>query len=52
VSRINYTRFSKAPSIDFDEALDKITASAQKFNVDRVNQNDVAKSGGVGDEEP
>ena len=47
VSRINYTRFSKAPSIDFDEALDKISASAQKFNVDRVNQNDVARSGGA-----
>jgi ParB family chromosome partitioning protein len=52
VSRINYTRFSKAPSIDFDEAFDKITASAQKFNVDKVNQNDVAKSGGAPDEEP
>jgi ParB family transcriptional regulator, chromosome partitioning protein len=51
VSRINYTRFSKAPSIDFDEALDKISASAQKFNVDRVNQNDVAKSGGAPDDD-
>jgi ParB family transcriptional regulator, chromosome partitioning protein len=51
VSRINYTRFSKAPSIDFDEAFDKITASAQKFNVDRVKQDDVAKSGGAPDEE-
>ena len=51
VSRINYTRFSKAPSIDFDEALDKISASAQKFNVDRVHQNDVAKSGGAPDDD-
>jgi ParB family chromosome partitioning protein len=51
VSRVNYTRFSKAPSIDFDEAFDKITASAQKFNVDRVRQEDVAKSGGAPDEE-
>ena len=48
VARVNYTRFSKAESIDFDEALDKITASAQKFNVDRVNQQDVAKAGGGG----
>ena len=51
VSRINYTRFSKAPSIDFDEAFDKITASAQKFNVDRVKQEDVARSGGAADED-
>lgn len=46
VSRVNYTRFSKATSFDFDETLDKIIASAVKFNVDRVSQQDVAKSGG------
>jgi ParB family transcriptional regulator, chromosome partitioning protein len=46
VSRVNYTRFSKAPTFDFDEALDKIIASAQKFNVDKVKQDDVAKAGG------
>jgi ParB family chromosome partitioning protein len=48
VARVNYTRFSKATSFDFDEALDKIIASAQKFNTDRVNQQDVAKAGGGG----
>jgi ParB family chromosome partitioning protein len=46
VARVNYTRFSKATSFDFDATLDKIIASAQKFNVDRVNQQDVAKAGG------
>ena len=46
VSRVNYTRFSKATSFDFDEALDKIIASAAKFNVERIKQEDVAKSGG------
>jgi ParB family chromosome partitioning protein len=51
VSRVNYTRFSKATSFDFDEALDKIIASAAKFNVDRVRQEDVAKSGGAPDED-
>jgi ParB family chromosome partitioning protein len=52
VSRVNYTRFSTATSFDFDEALDRIVASAVKFNVDRVKQEDVAKSGGgPGDEE-
>jgi len=46
VARVNYTRFSKATSFDYDEALDKIIASAQKFNVDRVKQEDVSKVGG------
>jgi ParB family chromosome partitioning protein len=46
VARVNYTRFSKAMSFDFDETLDKIIASAQKFNVERVKQDDVAKAGG------
>jgi ParB family transcriptional regulator, chromosome partitioning protein len=46
VARVNYTRFSKADSFDFDEALDKIIASASKFNIDRIKQEDVAKTGG------
>jgi ParB family chromosome partitioning protein len=46
VSRVNYTRFSKAESFDYDETLDKIIASAQKFNVDRVKQEDVVRAGG------
>jgi ParB family chromosome partitioning protein len=51
VSRVNFTRFSKATSFDFDEALDRIIASAQRFNTDRVSQQDVAKSGGGSAEE-
>ena len=51
VSRVNYTRFSKATTFDFDETLDKIIASAQKFNVDKVKQDDVAKAGGGPPEE-
>src|SRR3954469_14853988 len=46
VARVNYTRFSKAASFDFDEALDRIIASARKFNTEKVNQQDVAKAGG------
>jgi ParB family chromosome partitioning protein len=46
VSRVNFTRFSKATSFDFDETLDKIIASAVKFNAEKVRQEDVAKSGG------
>jgi ParB family chromosome partitioning protein len=51
VARVNFTRFSKATSFDFDEALDRIIASAGKFNVDRVKQEDVAKAGGAPEEE-
>jgi ParB family transcriptional regulator, chromosome partitioning protein len=51
VSRVNYTRFSKATSFDFDEALDKIIASAAKFNVDRIKQEDVVRAGGAPEEE-
>ena len=51
VSRVNYTRFSKATSFDFDEALDKIIASAAKFNVDRIEQEDVVRAGGAPEEE-
>jgi ParB family chromosome partitioning protein len=51
VSRVNYTRFSKATSFDFDEALDRILAGAQKFNVDRVKQADVVRAGGAMEED-
>ena len=46
VARINYIRFSKATEFDFDEVIDKLTASAKKFNVEKVKQEDVAKAGG------
>ena len=46
VARINPIRFSKATEFDFDEVMDKMIASATKFNVDRVRQEDVAKAGG------
>ena len=46
VARINPIRFSKSTEFDFDEVMDKMIASASKFNVDRVKQEDVAKIGG------
>jgi ParB family chromosome partitioning protein len=46
VARVNYTRFSKATTFDFDATMDKIIASAQKFNTDRISQQDVAKAAG------
>jgi ParB family chromosome partitioning protein len=46
VARINPIRFSKATEFDFDEVIDKMTASARKFNTEKVKQEDVAKAGG------
>ncbi len=46
VARINPIRFSKATEFDFDEVMDKMSASAKKFNVEKVKQEDVAKAGG------
>jgi len=51
VARINPIRFSKATEFDFDEVIDKMIASAGKFNVDRVRQEDLAKMGGAPPEE-
>jgi ParB family transcriptional regulator, chromosome partitioning protein len=51
VARINPIRFSKATEFDFDEVMDKMMASAAKFNVERVKQEDVAKIGGGAPEE-
>jgi ParB family chromosome partitioning protein len=52
VSRINPIRFSKATSFDFDEVLEKMTASAGKFNLDKVKPEEVTRaSGPPGDEE-
>jgi ParB family chromosome partitioning protein len=47
VARVNPIRFSKSTEFDFDEVMDKMIASAGKFNVDRVKQEDVAKIGGA-----
>jgi ParB family chromosome partitioning protein len=46
VARVNPIRFSKSTEFDFDEVIDKMTASAKKFNVDKIKQEDVAKAGG------
>jgi ParB family chromosome partitioning protein len=52
VARVNPIRFSKATEFDFDEVMDKMTSSAKKFNVDKIKQEDVAKSGaGARDDE-
>ena len=52
ISRINPIRFSKATSFDFDEVMEKMAASAGKFNIDRVKPEEVTRaSGPPGDED-
>ncbi|MGE0471997.1 MAG: ParB N-terminal domain-containing protein [Nitrospira sp.] len=52
VARVNPIRFrpKDAPPLSFDEALDRMTQAAAKFNPDKVKMDDLAKSGGVPDE--
>ncbi|MDF0642550.1 MAG: ParB N-terminal domain-containing protein [Nitrospira sp.] len=52
VARVNPIRFrpKEAPAISFDEALDRMTTAAEKFNPDKVKMDDLAKSGGAPDE--
>jgi len=47
VARVNPIRFSKATSFDFDEVIEKMRASAAKFNADKVRQEDIARTGGA-----
>jgi ParB family chromosome partitioning protein len=46
VARTNPIRFSKASSFDFDEVIEKMLASARKFNIEKVRQEDLARTGG------
>src|SRR5207244_8840997 len=41
VSRVTFTRFSKARSFDFDETLDKMIGSAARVNADSVKKDTV-----------
>lgn len=52
VARVNPIRFrpKDAPLLSFDEALDRMTQAAAKFNPDKVKMDDLAKSGGAPDE--
>jgi ParB family chromosome partitioning protein len=51
ISRINPIRFSKATSFDFDEVMEKMAASAAKFNLDRVKPEEVTRASGPPDVE-
>ncbi len=52
VARVNPIRFrpKDAPPLSFDEAFDRMTKAAAKFNPDKINVSDLATSGGAPDE--
>ena len=49
VARVNFLRFKKDGTFDFDDTIDKLTASANKIDPDKVNKEDIAKMGGSSD---
>jgi len=52
VARINPIRFSTSTEFDVDEVLARMQKSADKFNVEKVRQEDVVRAGGgAADEE-
>ncbi|HEY2511864.1 MAG TPA: ParB N-terminal domain-containing protein [Polyangiaceae bacterium] len=51
VARINPLRWIKGDLPSADEVLDTMIGRAKKFNVEKVRQEDVARAGGVPDEE-
>jgi ParB family chromosome partitioning protein len=52
VARINPIRFSKATSFDFGDVMDRMLAAAGRFNVEKIKQEDVARTGGAPEETP
>ncbi len=46
VARVNFLRFKPAGTAEFDPTLAKLTEMAQKFKIDNVKKEDVAKMGG------
>ncbi|MFO0778271.1 MAG: hypothetical protein U0223_11800 [Nitrospira sp.] len=52
VARVNPIRFrpKDAPALLFDEALDRMTQAAIRFNPDKIKMDDLAKSGGVAED--
>lgn len=52
VARVNPIRFRSkdAPPLSFDDALDRMTKAAAKFNPDKIKMDDLARSGGAPDE--
>jgi ParB family chromosome partitioning protein len=49
VARVNFLRFQKGEA-DFDTAIERMIASAKKFDAGKIKTDDVARSGGVVEE--
>lgn len=52
VARVNPIRFrpKDAPPLSFDDALERMTKAAEKFNPEKIKLDDLAKTGGAPDE--
>jgi ParB family chromosome partitioning protein len=50
VARINPIRFKRGAKVEFDETIDKMLAAAQRFNAEKVRQDQVARAGGAPEE--
>jgi hypothetical protein len=46
VARLNPLRFQRKPTADFDETIDKMLASAKRFDSAKIRADQVARSGG------
>jgi ParB family chromosome partitioning protein len=46
VARINPLRFSRRPNADFDETIDKMLASARRFDAGKIRADQIARTGG------
>ncbi len=51
VARINPLRFKRKPTAEFDETVDKMIASAKRFDSSKVKADQVARTGGAPSEE-
>jgi ParB family chromosome partitioning protein len=50
VARINPLRFQRGAKADFDETIDKMLASARKFDAGRIKAEQVARASGPPEE--
>ena len=47
VARVNFLRFKKGDSFDFDDTIAKMTASARKMDPESVKREDITRMGGA-----
>ena len=47
VARLNPLRFQRKPTADFDETIDKMIASARRFDAGKIKADQIARTGGA-----